>query len=82
MDFEIIKRMVAHHVTRHPENAPDMLKELIKAQVVIQGAELQEVFLLQMIHLIWLGQDLGKNRFVEAAKAVNPNLDGLGMTMF
>ena len=57
-----------------------MLEELRNARVLIQGAELHEMYLLHMVHLIWLGQSEGKKRFEAAAKAVNPNLNGLGIT--
>lgn len=71
--------MVAHHVFLYPENAPELLQSLRNAQVPIQGAELDDLKLLHMIHLIWLDQKEGKKRFEEAAKAVDPNLDGLGI---
>lgn len=71
--------MVAHHVYLHPENATELLKSLRNAQVPIQGAELHELYLLHVIHHTWLGRNEGKERFEEAAKAVKPNLDGLGM---
>lgn len=79
--------MVAHYMTLEPANAPELLKNLRNAQVPIQGAELHELYLLHVIHLIWQGHGEKKlnqehKRFEEAAKAVNPNLDGLGITLF